>query len=108
MPLLTVELSELEVEPIELQEVGSTILQREQNKSLETLTTEGKNDVMSILTLTTFLPANFGDGGGCGGPLSCSCSCTCLCALKCGCGCSCYGPNCQGTCSCSCNCTVTH
>ena len=100
MPLLTLELSELDVEPIEIQEVGGTFLKREQNKSLETLTTESKNDVVSILTLTTFLPVN-----SCGGPLSCSCSCTCLCALKCGCGCSCYGPNCQGSCSCSCNCT---
>jgi hypothetical protein len=102
MSLLTLELSELEVEPIELQEVGSSLLQREQNKSLETLSTEGKNDVVSILTLTTFLPVN-----SCGGPFSCACSCTCLdLPLKCGCGCSCNGPNCQGSCSCSCNCTV--
>ena len=104
MSLLTLELSELEVEPIELQEVGSTLLQRKQNKSLETLTTGGKNDVVSILAITTFLPVN---DCSCDGLCS-SCSSSCLCALKCGCGCSCDGPNCTGPCSCSCNCVSNY
>jgi type II secretory pathway predicted ATPase ExeA len=51
MTQLTLELSQLEVEPIEALEMGADILQREQNRSLETLTSaQGKNDVLAIVT----------------------------------------------------------
>jgi hypothetical protein len=77
MTQLVLELSQLEVEPIELQEVGIAILQREQNRNLETLTAaEGKNDVLAILTLTSSLPVNSCGGCGC---CACVCSCTCYC-----------------------------
>lgn len=80
MTQLALELSELEIEPIELQEVGTTSPQQGQNRNLETLTTpEGKNDVLAILTLTVPLPVN--NCSGCG---SCSTCNTCLaCIISC-------------------------
>ena len=72
------ELSQLDVEPVEVQKVENTILLREQNNSLETLTTgNGENDVKAIITLG-ILPANIGDGGGCcctPPPVCCPISC---------------------------------
>ena len=98
MTQLTLELSQLEVEPIELEEMGSSILQREQNSSLETLTTaEGQNDVLAVLTLTSALPVNSG------------CVCSCVCGVcncgSCGCSCACSVCSC-GSCGCSCACGV--
>jgi hypothetical protein len=95
MTQLALELSQLEVEPIELQEVGITILQREQNRNLETLTTtEGKNDVLAILTLTGTLPVNADCGGGCG---SCSCGVCRACVISCSCIIHCV-TNCVSSC----------
>jgi hypothetical protein len=51
MTQLALELSQLEVEPIEVLEMGADLLQQEQNRSLETLTSaEGKNGVLAIFT----------------------------------------------------------
>ena len=81
MTQLALELSQLEVEPIDLQEVEST---QEQNRNLETLTVaEGKNDVLTILTLSGALPAGIGDGGACGSCATCAAchfciSCNCI------------------------------
>ena len=81
MTQLALELSQLEVEPIDLQEVEST---QEQNRNLETLTVaEGKNDVLTILTLSEALPTGIGDCGGCGSCATCAAchfciSCNCI------------------------------
>ncbi len=94
MTLLALELSQLEVEPVELQEVGISILQQEQNRNLETLTApEGKNDVLAILTLTSSLPVNASCGGG-----SCNTCATCLaCIISCSCITHCL-TNCVSSC----------
>ncbi len=69
MTQLILELSQLEVEPIESQEMGANILPQEQDGSLETLTAvEGKNNLLAILTLKGSLYN--GDGRDC----SCSCN----------------------------------
>jgi hypothetical protein len=73
MTQLVLELSQLEVEPIEALEIGADFLQREQNRRLETLTSaEGKNDVLAIIT------TNFTNGGcttQANPPLTCTCAC---------------------------------
>lgn len=105
MTQLALELSQLEIEPIELQEMGGTHLQQEQNRNLETLTaTESKNDVLSILTLATSLPVNASCGGGCGSCSNCS---TCSppphpCCLSCNCLQTCIVINCNSCYNCSC------
>jgi hypothetical protein len=78
MTQLTLELSQLEVEPIDLHEVGTSSLLQEQDRNLETLTTtEGKNDALVILTLAGPLPVN-----GCG-----ACCCTYFCCSNGACFC---------------------
>src|SRR4051812_1403184 len=91
---LALELSQLEIEPIELQEVGSTILQQEHNRNLETLTaTEGKNDILAILTITSSFPVNASCGGGCGSCSNCG-NCR-ACVISCNCMQSCIVTNCN-------------
>ena len=68
MALLQMELSQLEVE---LLEILADVPTPEQNSDLETLTSnKGEVDLTGVLTVKGTLPVNNG---------SCSCSCSCSC-----------------------------